>query len=184
MAKNSRVAFTTTTGRASYPWLNKPDSAFGGEPKYKVVLVLEDYKALVKLIEDAAKSEFGPKAASAAMPFEINEDTGECSIKVNSLYAPAFFDASGQEIFGGQIPQLFGGSKIRVGGWASPYTVSGRSGVSLKLTRVQIINPVAASEEGFDRVEGGFTAADLMGEPTEVVMHEVQQEAATSADRF
>ena len=189
MAQNSRVAFTTTVGRAQYPWLNTPDSAFGGEPKYKTNLVLEDSAALTKLITDAARQEFGAKADSARMPFDLDEDTGECIVKVKSKYAPAFFDATGQEIFGAQIPALYGGSVLRVGGWASPYSVSGTNGVSLQLTRVQIITPVSSSSgggdgSGFGSVEGGFTAADVMEETTEVVMHEVQQETATAADRF
>ena len=45
MAQNSRVAFTTTVGRAQYPWLNTPDSAFGGEPKYKTNLVRKQASA-------------------------------------------------------------------------------------------------------------------------------------------
>jgi len=189
MAQNSRVAFTTTVGRAQYPWLNTPDSAFGGEPKYKTNLIMEDSTDLVNLIQDAARQEFGSKADRARMPFDLDEDTGECVVKVKSKYAPAFFDATGQEIFGAQIPQLFGGSVLRVGGWASPYSVSGTNGVSLQLTRVQIINPVSSSAgggdgSGFGSVEGGFTAADVMEETTEGPTDEVQQEAATSADRF
>jgi len=190
MAQNNRVAFTTDVGKAQYPWLNKPDSAFGGEPKYKTNLVMENSKAIIKLIVDAARQEFGDKADKARMPFDLDEDTGECILKVKSKYAPAFFDATGQEIFGGQIPQLFGGSVIRVGGYASPYTVSGTSGVSLQLTRVQIITPVSSSQgggadaTGFNSVEGGFTANDLMEAQTEEINDEVEQAPATSADRF
>ena len=189
MAQNSRVAFTTNVGRAQYPWLNTPDSAFGGEPKYKTNLIVDDGRELEQLCKELAEKEFGPKASRSRMPFDIDEDTGECVVKVKSKYAPAFFDATGQEIFGAQIPKLFGGSVLRVGGWASPYSVSGTNGVSLQLTRVQIINPVSSSSgggdgSGFGSVEGGFTAADVMEETTEGPTDEVQQEAATSADRF
>lgn len=189
MSNNKKIYFTTSIGRASYPWLNEPDTAFNQEPKYKTVLVVEDYKALVTILEDTARDEFGAKAKSASMPFEINDDTGECSFKFNSQYAPIFFDASGDEIFGSQIPKLYGGSELRLKGTVSAWSVSGRSGVSLKLSKVQIINPVGPGSDktdgnGFGSVEGGFTADELMTETPKVNLHEVQQEAATSADRF
>jgi len=185
MAQN-RVSFQSKSGRAQYPWLNTPDSAFGGEPKYKTNLVLEDHADLKKLIQDCAKQEFGDKANKARMPFDLDEDTGEMIIKVKSKYSPAFFDATGQEIFGGQIPQLYAGSTLRLGGYASAYSVSGSNGVSLQLTKVQIVNPVStgsnSSTGGFDAVEGGFTAPDIVHDSERV--DEVQQETATSADRF
>jgi hypothetical protein len=187
MAQQNKVYFETNIGRAQYPWLNSPDSAFGGEPKYKTNLVLEDHLDLLKLIQGCARAEFGEKADGARMPFDLDEDTGEMIIKVKSKYAPAFFDATGEEIFGGQIPNLWAGSKIRIGGYASPYSVSGSNGVSLQLTKVQIVLPVTGGSKtqsgGFDSVEGGFKAQDPVADE-EVELDEVQQEAATSADRF
>ena len=160
---------------------------FRVRPKYKTNLVLEDHLDLLKLIQGCARAEFGEKADGARMPFDLDEDTGEMIIKVKSKYAPAFFDATGEEIFGAQIPNLWAGSKIRIGGYASPYSVSGSNGVSLQLKKVQIVLPVTGGSDaptgGFASVEGGFKEEELVQEQ-EVELDEVQQEAATSADRF
>lgn len=73
---------------------------------------------------------------------------------------------------------------IRVGGFISPYSVSGSVGVSLQLTRVQVIEPVSSGGDGdgFEAVEGGFIAAEV----TEEQLNEEQVLATEteSADRF
>ena len=59
MAQTNRVKFTSGKGRAQYPWLNQPDTAFGNEPKYKTNLIADNASALVKIIEKVAETEFG-----------------------------------------------------------------------------------------------------------------------------
>lgn len=186
MAQANRVKFTSEKGRAQYPWLNKPDTAFGAEPKYKTNLIVEDGKSLEQACRDLAESEFGAKASKARMPFDYDEETGDTIFKTKSKYAPSFFDSTGNPITGKQIPSLWGGSVIRVGGFIAPYSVSGSVGVSLQLTRVQIIEPVSSGgdADGFEAVEGGFKAGDdFIAEDTSDE-EQVLAEKTESADRF
>jgi hypothetical protein len=187
MASN-KIKFTSPAGRAQYPWLKTPDTAFGGEPKYKTNLIVENNCALVAQIEKLASDEFGAKAAKASLPIETDEETGETVLKIKSKYAPAFFDASGANLTGKQIPDIWGGSTIRVGGVITPWTVLGKNGISLQLTRVQVIDLVtkgsggSVSGDGFDAVEGSFIAEEPLQEDFD---HE--EEAAPemeTADRF
>jgi|TARA_B110000908_G_scaffold13389_1_gene15453 hypothetical protein len=183
MSQNNRVKFTSNKGRAQYPWLNQPDTAFGGEPKYKTNLIVDDASALVDTINQIAESEFGKNWKSARLPYKTDEDTGETVFVTKSKYVPVFFDATGANLVGEQVPKIWGGSVLRVGGFATPYSVSGSNGVSLQLTRVQIIEPVSSGEQsgdGFDAVEGGFVGQEILQEAFDA-------EDATetqSADRF
>ena len=184
MAKNNRVKFTSSKGRAQYPWLNEPDTAFGNEPKYKTNLIADDASALVKMIEDVAEKEFGKDWKKARMPYKSDEDTGETVFITKSKYVPNFFDASGQNLVGSQVPKIWGGSVIKVGGFIAAYSVSGSKGVTLQLTKVQVIDPVSSGEssgDGFDSVEGGFVAEDILQEAFD---ESETTEEAQSADRF
>ncbi len=179
----SKISFTTSVGRAHYPWLNKPDTAFGNEPKYKTGLILEEKDKLLTQIRDVAVDEFGAKAANKAhLPFKTDEETGETILTTKSKYAPAFFDSSGQNLVDAQVPQLRSGSELRVGGFIAPYSVNGKNGISLQLTRVQVVNPVGGGEgqDGFDAVEGGFVGDELTQEAFDA--ESVSEEA--TADRF
>lgn len=181
----AKIKFTTKEGRAQYPWLNEPDTAFGGEPKYKTNLIVEDAAELIAQIEDLASEEFGPKWKKARMPFKTDEDTGETVFNAKSKYAPHFFDSKGQNLVGKQVPNLWAGSVLRIGGYIAPYTVSGANGIQLQLTRVQVINPVTSgnqSGDGFDAIEGGYVGEDILQETFDA--KEPKEEMAASADRF
>jgi hypothetical protein len=186
MAQSNRVKFISSTGRAQYVWLNQPDVAFGGEPKYKTNLIVDNSRELEQLCKEIAEKEFGAKASRSRMPFDIDEDTGETVIKIKSKYAPAFFDATGQPLVGKQVPKLYAGSIIRVGGYAAPYSVSGSTGISLQLTKVQVIEPAQSNSEGgdgFDAVEGGYVAPEMTQDDFDNE-EQVLAEATESADRF
>ena len=55
MPKKPKINFQTPVGVAKYPHLNKPDTAFDAEGKYKAELLVsqDEAKPLIKLIEDA-----------------------------------------------------------------------------------------------------------------------------------
>lgn len=181
----TRVKFTSPKGRAQYPWLKEPDTAFGGEPKYKTNLICEDAGALVAQIEKLAQDSFGPKAAKAKLPFSHDEETGETVFKAKSKYAPVFFDAQGQNLTGKQIPNVWAGSTIRIGGNIAPWSVSGQNGISIQLTRVQVIDLVNGQEsgDGFDAVEGSFVGEDILQDAFDAEEVPAEQ-VATSGDRF
>jgi len=102
-------------------------------------------------------------------------------MKVKSKYAPKIYDSTGQLMLGDQIPQLWGGSTLKVGGYITTYSVSGSKGVSLQLTKVQVINPVSGnSDDGFDSVDGGYVAEEI----TEEAFEDEEQVEVQKADRF
>tara|TARA_B110000977_G_scaffold93973_1_gene124265 strand:+ start:126 stop:674 length:549 start_codon:yes stop_codon:yes gene_type:complete len=179
-----RVKFTSPVGTAVYPHLNTPDTQFNPEGVYKTSLSMEDCAELVDMCHNLAVEEFGAKA-KFRMPFSQDEETGNTVLKVKSKYAPKIFDSSGQIMVGDQIPNLWGGSTLKVGGFITTYTVSGSKGVSLQLTKVQVINPVSGGgdQDGFDSIDGGFVAQEITQEAfDDGVEQEVVHEA--KADRF
>ena len=182
-----KVKFTSKQGRAQYPWLNEPDTAFNKEPRYKTNLIVQDASSMVAEIEKVAEAEFGKDWHKATMPFGTDEETGETVFKIKSQYAPYFFDSKGAPLVGKQIPTLWSGSVIRVGGYIAPYIISGKKGVTLHLTKVQVIEPVSGSsgsgDDAFDAVDGGFVADELLQDAFDGAQAKTQQEA-TEAARF
>jgi hypothetical protein len=183
-----RVKFVSPQGVAVYPHLNKPDTQFNPDGVFKTELAIENCEALVDACNNLAVEEFGSKA-KFRMPFRYDEETGNTVLKVKSKYAPKIFDSQGQIMVGDQIPNLWGGSTLKVGGFITTYSVSGSKGVSLQLSKVQVINPVSggSDEEGFDSVDGGFVAQEIPeeafddGESQEPPV--VQEAETATADR-
>ncbi len=128
---------------------------------YKCNLVIpnDHTKELKDKVDKIVKEEFGAKAKNARLPFKTDEETGHAIIVTKSKYQPKFCDASGQ-IMSGEIPKIWGGSTLKLAGYISPYSTGGNIGVSLHLTKVQIIEPVSGeSNDGITfGEEDGFRA--------------------------
>jgi len=159
MPKKQKINFQTPTGVAKYPHLLKPDTAFDTEGKYKSELLLspEDAKPLIKIIEDAAKEEHGK--SNYRVPYQVEEETGEVAFKLQSKYMPEFYDTAGQKVPTNALPQIGGGSRLRLKGFLNVYKVSGQAGVAITLQAVQIVEAVQGlNGTGFGAIEeGGFT---------------------------
>lgn len=158
------IKFISSVGRAKYPHLNKPDTAFNADnPKYKTEIVMskDDAKDLVTKIKEAAAEEFGGKK-NIRMPYTVDEETGEVSFKMQSKYEPKFYDTQGQVIAPSSLPNIGGGSQLKGGGILNLYTVSGSSGVSLMLDKIQVVevSTFGGDDEGFDAIEGGGFTVD------------------------
>ena len=164
-----RQTFVTHKGTAQYPWLNKADTQFDPEGVFKTNLLVpqDQAKELMDQLKEVAQDEFGKKANGARMPYKIDEETGMMAIIAKSKFQPKFFDSKGQVVT--NPPNIFGGSIIKIGGVISPYTVTGNNGISLRLTKVQIIEPVSQTGSGLDGFEAeddGFVAEDFNDENT------------------
>ena len=85
MSQSKKTPFTSPTGIAQYPWLNKPDTQFDAVGQYKVNLRLskEDAAPLIKTAKKIANDAFGDKAKSAKLPFKNDDETGEIMIRKN-----------------------------------------------------------------------------------------------------
>lgn len=73
--------------------------------------------------------------------------------------APKFFSASGKELKGEDIPQVWGGTVGRVSGTFNPFCTAIGAGVSLRLGAIQIIELVTGGGGG-DAASMGFGAED------------------------
>ena len=159
---NEKKSFTTCTGTARYPWLKEPDTAFGQEV-YKCQLILnkEEAEPLLKEIMEM-QQQFGAKADKAMLPVAIDEETGDYIFKCKSQYQPKFWDSQGNPVLPARLPDIWGGSRLKLGGWIAPWTKHSKVGITLQLMKVMIVEAKGPShdggnqESGFDKEEGGF----------------------------
>ena len=147
----------TPKGRAQYPHLNQPDD-FKGDVKYKCSLIVpaDDAEKLIEEAKDFAEECFGKKSLSKVVyPWDTN-DSGDLVIKTKSTYAPKFYDTKGHPVPESQVPQLWGGSVLKLKGSMASYDAGGNKGITLYMSAVQIIEPVSGGESGghFDEEEG------------------------------
>ena len=185
MAKNKR--YTTPAGTAVFPALVNADTKFDVDGVYKTGLKLAadariDGMSLIQFLEEQheqnvtqrKKEANGKKIKEADLPFEIDEDTGQLSIKFKLKAAgmtrdkvaftqrPAIFDAKGTPYKGAEI---WGGSTIKVAFEVIPsYTALIGAGISLRMKAVQIIElkqgSSGAGDFGFGEEEGYETSEE------------------------
>ena len=160
----ARMNFSTPQGVAQYPWLNKADTKFDDEGVYKTNLSVDpdSAKALVAKINEFAQEQLGKKMSKAQLPYMTDPDTGDVIFKTKSKFQPKFKDSAGQLIMDNQVPQLWGGSVLRVAGTLTAYDKGVNVGVKLNLGAVQIITPAETTGNGgddFGAVDGGFVAS-------------------------
>lgn len=157
----TKVNFVTKAGQAQYAWLQpgRPDTAFDAEGKYKTNLILsaEDAAPLVEKINmlRGNSEKFTPKD-NVTLPFSVDSETGDVVIKVSSKFQPKYMDAKGNPVPIDQVPLMYSGSTIRLSGAVDAWSKGANRGISLRLSAVQIIDPVsgAGTAGNFDAVEG------------------------------
>lgn len=189
----AKTMFTTFKGTAVYPYINKPDTFGQGDPKYKVGLrvPVEQIKALKDLCMEVAKNDLGEKKAKLArLPFKQTDDDKEANmviINAKSQYQPKVYDSAGQYIPQEKLPQIWGGSILKMGGVINTYDLSGNTGVSLLLTKIQVIELVEGNggdDGGFDAEEGGWTASEGLSDGAEESFSGEQEEEQGFAANF
>ena len=158
-----KKTFTTYKGVAVYPHLNKPDFAFNSDGVFstKLRVPADQAQQMIKDIQALAQDEFGKAANTARMPFSTDEETGEVIFLAKSKFKPKFSDSTGQMIGENAVPQVYGGSVLKMAGTMYPYNAGGSKGVSLQLAGVQVItlaDPVGSF--AFEAEDGGFVADD------------------------
>ena len=171
----AKIRYQTPLGRAKFPHLSSPDTAFDTvSPKFKVEILMsaEDAAPLVKKIKEECALVHGK--ANYRTPINVDDETGEVSFKVQSKYMPIFIDSTGAVIDcedPANIPNIGGGSEIRAGGTLNIYEVSGTKGVALMLNTIQISSLVGAKVDtsDFGAIDGGNYIAVANGkEPVSV----------------
>lgn len=181
MPSPKKPRYTTPTGIAQYPWLNKPDTKFNPDGEFKVNLEVdsESAQALVTFLDEqfaqavaqAKKENPGKKIKEGSPGYEVNEETGKVTFKFKTKakvttksgdsfdQKVALFDAKGKPL--SPAPNIGGGSKIKVAFEVMPYYTSMvGAGLSLRVKAAQIIELVEftgggnAESYGFGEEEG------------------------------
>jgi hypothetical protein len=164
MAKPKQIPFNTTKGTAMYPWLNKPDFQFDSSGQYKVNLRIPkaDAADLVAQVTKVANENFGEKGKQPRLPFKTDDETGDTIVMTRSKFQPKFVDSQGSPISENNVPAIYGGSTLKLGGMMYAYNTGGNVGISLQLSGVQIVDLADRPSSGtsFTPEEGGFVAAE------------------------
>ena len=161
----AKKTFETPKGIAAYPYITRADFEYNVEGIFKTKIRMPEADAapLMKVIEDAANTEFGTKAKTARMPYKKLDDTGEIEFSTKSKFKPKVVDSTGKPIPETAVPNIYGGSTIKCAGTVYCYNAGGNIGVSLQLGGVQIIELAESSGSAgisFGSVEGGFVASN------------------------
>lgn len=190
-AKSSKQFYISPKGKAApYSWINKADTKFKAQGEYKVNLIVSEAEAqklmekIEKLHNDnyaAAKSDpkfKGKRLIEAALPFDINEETGNVAFKfkMNASYLdkksdemkPLFcrvVDSAGERI--PKVPAISAGSELKVRFSCLPFAAVGGigAGIKLQMDSIMLIKLVEYSAGGAGKddnwagaeEEGGFT---------------------------
>jgi hypothetical protein len=173
--KQNYVRTTTPKGKASYPWLNKPDTKFDVDGVFKCNLIVpkKEAAALIKMIDEeikkavaAVKAE-NPKAAKSIKegdkPYAMEtndegDETGNVIFKTKQRAKITtkkgevidktipLFDAKGKKI----EANVGGGSVLKLNIELAHYYVAAQksAGVSLRLQAAQIIELVEFGSGG------------------------------------
>lgn len=161
----TKPSFKTYKGFAVYPWINKADTEYDSQGVYKTGLRVpaDQAKELMKQVQEVAMDEFGAKKADKArMPWKVDDETGEIIINAKSKFQPKVYDSEGQYIPADRLPQIWGGSVLRLKGQINTYDNSGNTGVSLQLSGIQVIELAerqGGDDDGFEAVEGSYRAS-------------------------
>lgn len=151
----AKQKFVTTKGTAQWPWLNKPDTRFDAEGKYKADLLVkaDDAKEIMSAAKALFVEEFGEKMLpKAKWPFEKDDETGSVRIRAKSSNKPGLFDAKGNAITADL--NVGNGSTIKIAGLLATYDAGGNKGVTAYLNSVQIIDLVEFGGNDFEEEDG------------------------------
>ncbi len=189
---------TTPRGTAVYPYLNQPDFGSKkfktpqGVYRVKLRMDADDAAPIIEMIDKAAEESFKEaktnetdvkkrkKLRLADPPYEeLDDGSYEIQFKGNASgtredkttweWHPQFFDIKGRAIAFEDVPNIGGGTVMKVSFFLKPYSkLNGKDcGVSIKLKAVQIIKLVefgqATAEEcgfGEEEAEDGDSGFD------------------------
>lgn len=166
MAAKKAPIVITPTGIAAYAWLEKPDTKFDAEGKYKLTLVVPKGEAeeFVQTLLEAHEKAGGHAGNSpvkdgdkplgrADAPKE--EFVGNWLVSMKSKFKPKFVDSAKNPL--PESVRVMSGDKVRAAFTQFDFD----RGISLRLAAVQLIEKRSTGGDAsgvFDEVEGGFTS--------------------------
>lgn len=190
----AKTLVTTPRGVAVYPFLNRADVKYNKAGVYRVKVrhtqaeaadLIEQIDAgMTHALQEQKKAEKSPakrkRIKMADAPYQETDDGHvEISFKQTAsgkrddgskwVWRPTFYDGQANPILPAALPQIGGGSVIKVGFEIREfYVASLGAGVSLRLKTVQLIQlveygGVSVEEAGFVAEEGGFDITQHAG---------------------
>lgn len=192
----AKKLLTSPRGVAVYPYLNNPDFGNDtfknpqGVYRVKLRISAEEAASIIETIDQAAEENYKKvksetetaskrKKLKQADPSyeELDDGSYEIQFKNNAsgvrddkttwTWHPQFFDVKGKPIPFDEVPQIGGGSIIKVSYFLKPYDMKNDVGVAIKLKAIQLIKLVAfgevtAEDCGFEEEddEDGFDLSD------------------------
>ena len=157
----SKKTFTTAKGIGGLPAFEQA-VRFQHDGVYttKLRVPADDAKPLMDTVRALAQDEFGKAATSARMPGKSTRKpaTSCCS---KSRVSTRFMDSAGKLISENNVPDIFGGSVLKLAGSLYAYNAGGSKGISLQLGGVQIVtlaDPVG--NFAFEAEEDGYIAGN------------------------
>lgn len=154
MADNQQYV-QTPIGTTGWTSINRPDEKSN---KYEIKLAFDTKSAapLKKQIEEFIEENYPPKDRKGLkLPFK--EEDGLVVFAFKSQYAPKVFDAQGGLIPEAKVPMVRSGSKARVKASLATFKAPIGTGVTMRLSAVQIVELSAGGGGGFDAIDGGYT---------------------------
>ena len=171
MAKPTTICLPK--GIARYPSLSRPDTKYNENGVYKanVAVPLEDAEATMAKLQSIAKQELGkalPKSDNPFWKMEIDDNGDETGMVMFKASVKNVVRRDGQlwdrkpKQYDADLNMvdevIYGGSELIVSCEIYVWEYSGKKGVSLQPTAVQIIKLVGPSEDEnpFEKQDGGY----------------------------
>ena len=156
--KARKKPFITGKLVARWPHINTPDDKFGGTPRYKCDLFIDDDSVeLIDQIKEAGRDWHGNKKVT--LPIQDDKETGQTYVKTWSYNQPLVVDSEGNPIPPSKLPLIRMGSQVMVKGNIAENTHP-QPGVRLELTVLKICELAEANNipDEFKTVEGSYIA--------------------------
>lgn len=158
--KTRKIPFTSPSLVARWPYINEPDTKFGGTPKFKCDLFLDDSKEATELVEriKSCAEEWHGNKKGVTLPIGNDEAAGQEYLKTWTYNQPLVVDAEGNPIPPASLPRIRMGSQVRIQGSIAENTTI--PGVRLEMRVIKILELVESNSipDEFKAVEGSYVA--------------------------
>ena len=176
---SNQIKITLPKGTARFPSLHKADYKFNENGVYKanVAVPVQEAEAVMTKLQSIAKAELGkalPKADNSLWKMEIDDNGDETGMVMFKATVKNIIKRDGElwdrkpKQFDAELnvvnEVIFGGSELVVACDVRIWEFSGKKGISLQPTAVQIIKLVGPANGGgenpFEKMDGFVATAD------------------------
>lgn len=189
----AQIKVTLPKGVARFPSLHRPDTKFNelGVYKANVAVPAEEASAVMTKLQAIANAELGkalPKSDNSLWKMEIDDNGDETGMvmfkatvkniqkKDGDLWdrKPVQYDTDLNKV----SEVIYGGSELIVACDVRVWEFSGKKGMSLQPTSVQIVKlvgPGGGDDNRFEKIDGGFVGSSDTPSFAPVVAEEIEE---------